>query len=160
MNPELNAIMIYARDMEETARFYQRYFGLASIGKVEGLIELGSAKGGLIILIHQAAKSLKLGQVAVKLVFAVEDVEAFKRKSAKRGLGFGSIHRAHGYLFANAKDPDKNSIQISSRAFRGGGPNQTMRPTAGRRPAKISMTQPLHPAATHAFASGGSSYSR
>jgi len=52
------------------------------------------------------------------LVFAVEDVEAFKAKSAALGLAFGSTHQANGYAFANAKDPDKNSISISSRAYR------------------------------------------
>lgn len=118
MRSPLHAIMIYARDMEKTADFYQRFFGLASSGKVEGLIELSSPDGGPIILIHQAAKSVKLGQVAVKLVFAVEDVEAFKAESAARGLAFGSTHQANGYAFANAKDPDKNSVSISSRAYR------------------------------------------
>jgi len=114
----LNAIVIYAKDMDRTADFYQRFFGLASTGKVEGLIELNSTDGGPIILIHQAAKSVKLGQVAVKLVFAVEDVEAFKVKSAELGLTFGNTHQANGYAFANAKDPDKNSVSISSRAYR------------------------------------------
>ena len=32
----------------------------------------------------------------------------------------GAIHQANGYQFANAKDPDKNSVSISSRAFRSG----------------------------------------
>ncbi len=118
MPPTLHAIMIYVRDMGRTADFYQRYFGLTSSGEVEGLIELSSPDGGSVILIHQAAKSLKLGQVAVKLVFAVEDVEAFKAKSPALGLAFGSTHQANGYAFANAKDPDKNSISISSRAYR------------------------------------------
>jgi hypothetical protein len=29
-----------------------------------------------------------------------------------------STFKANGYRFANAKDPDKNSVSISSRAFR------------------------------------------
>lgn len=74
--------------------------------------------GGTSILIHQAAKSVKLGQVGVKLMFDVPDVEAFKKRSAELGLVFGSTHIANGYSFANAKDPDKNSVSISSRAFR------------------------------------------
>ena len=110
--------MINVKDMDRTADFYRKFFALASTGKVEGLIELSSADGGPIILIHQAAKGVKLRQVAVKLVFAVEDVEAFKAKSAERGLKFGSVHQADGYAFANAKDPDKNSVSISSRAYR------------------------------------------
>ena len=48
----------------------------------------------------------------------MEDIEAFKAKSAALGLTFGSIHQANGYAFANAKDPDKNSVSISSRAYR------------------------------------------
>jgi catechol 2,3-dioxygenase-like lactoylglutathione lyase family enzyme len=118
MRSPLHAIMIYARDMTKTTAFYGRYFGLTPGEKVEGLIELTSPDGGVVILVHQAAKSIKLGQVALKLVFAVEDVEAFKAKSAELGLTFGSTHQANGYAFANAKDPDKNSVSISSRAQR------------------------------------------
>ena len=118
MRSPLNAIMIYVKDMDRTADFYWKFFTLASTGKVEGLIQLSSTGGGPIILIHQAAKSVKLRQVAVKLVFAVEDVEAFNAKSAELRLVFGSTHQANDYAFANTKDPDKNSVSISSRAHR------------------------------------------
>ena len=119
MDVALNTIMIYAKDMHRTAEFYQKFFGFKSSGYiVEGLIELTLEKSGVKILIHQAAKSVKLGQVAVKLVFSVQDVEAFKKSSAERGLMFGATHAANGYTFANAKDPDNNSVSISSRAFR------------------------------------------
>ena len=105
--------------MQATAKFYQKYFGFVSTGEVvEGLIELKSQNGGANILIHQAAKSIKLGQVGVKLMFDVEDIEKFKKESAAKGLEFGSTHQANGYSFANAKDPDKNSVTISSRAHR------------------------------------------
>lgn len=81
MNSPLGSIVIYARDMQKTARFYSEHFGLETTGEVvEGLIELRAAQGGAGILIHQA----------------------------------------NGYQFANAKDPDKNSVSISSRAFRQG----------------------------------------
>jgi predicted enzyme related to lactoylglutathione lyase len=119
MQPCLNRIMIYARDMQKTAMFYETFFGFhAKSDDDGGIIELSSPHGGAIIMIHQAATSVKLGQVGVKLVFDVEDVEAFKKKSAKLGLKFGSTHQADTYSFANAKDPDKNSVSISSRAFR------------------------------------------
>lgn len=119
MNPLLNVIIVYARDMQRTAAFYERYFGFTTTGEVvEGLIELTAPTGGASILIHQAAKSVKLGQVGVKLSFSVPDVEAFKASSATLGLEFGSTHQANGYAFANAKDPDGNSVSISSRAFR------------------------------------------
>ena len=119
MNPLLNTIILYARDMQRAAAFYERYFGFITTGEViEGLIELAAPEGGASILIHQAAKSVKLGQVGVKLSFSVPDVEAFKASAAALGLEFGSTHQANGYAFANAKDPDGNSVSISSRAFR------------------------------------------
>ncbi len=119
MNSPLGSIVIYARDMQKTAEFYSQHFGLQTTGEVvEGLIELRAVQGGASILIHQAAKSVKLGQVGVKLSFHVQDVAAFAAAAAERGLKFGAIHEANGYQYANAKDPDKNSVSISSRAFR------------------------------------------
>lgn len=121
MNSPLGTVIIYARDMKKTAAFYSEHFGFETTGDVvEGLIELRPKNGGSGILIHQAAKSLKLGQVGVKLSFHVADVEAFAADAAQRGLVFGAVHEANGYQFANAKDPDKNSVSISSRAFRAG----------------------------------------
>lgn len=119
MTPTLGTIILYARDMQKTADFYRRHFGFQTTGEVvEGLIELSAVNGGASILIHQAAKSVKLGQVGVKLSFHVEDIEAFKAQAAAHGLKFGATHQANGYAFANAKDPDKNSVSISSRSFR------------------------------------------
>jgi predicted enzyme related to lactoylglutathione lyase len=119
MSPTLNTIILYAKNVQKTAEFYRKFFGFESSGEVvEGLIELAATNGGASILIHQAAKSITLGQVCVKLMFDVPDVEAFKKRSAELGLVFGSTHIANGYSFANAKDPDKNSVSISSRAFR------------------------------------------
>ncbi len=119
MSFAINKILIYAKDVQRTSEFYERHFGFNSKADEDGrIIELTSAGGGANILIHQAGKGLKLGQAGIKLVFDVEDIEGFKKKSAKLGLKFGSTHQAKGYSFANAKDPDKNSISISSRAFR------------------------------------------
>jgi catechol 2,3-dioxygenase-like lactoylglutathione lyase family enzyme len=119
MDAILDGVTIYARDMQKTADFYRRFFGfVGSSDVVEGLIVLTSPNGGASITILQAAKSVKLGQVGVKLSFAVRDVEAFKLESECRGLKFGSTHLANGYSFANAKDPDKNSVSISSHAHR------------------------------------------
>ncbi|MEH6567301.1 MAG: VOC family protein [Halopseudomonas sp.] len=119
MSATLNTIIIYAKNMQRSAEFYRLHFGFETSGEVvEGLIELTAPKGGTNLLIHQAAKSVKLGQAAVKLMFSVADVAAFKAISAERGLLFGSTHQANGYAFANAKDPDQNNICISSRAYR------------------------------------------
>lgn len=117
--PVLGTVMLYARDMQHSADFYRTHFGLETTGQVvEGLIELNAPQGGASILIHQAAKSVKLGQAGVKLCFHVPDVEAFKAQALAQDLAFGPTHQANGYAFANAKDPDGNAVSISSRAFR------------------------------------------
>lgn len=119
MHAPLGTVIIYARDMHKTAAFYSKHFGFKTTGEIhEGLIELNALGGGASILIHQAAKSVKLGQVGVKLSFHVPDVAAFVAESARNGLKFGAVHQANGYSFANTKDPNKNSVSISSRAFR------------------------------------------
>lgn len=72
---------------------------------------------GACIMVHQASKGQKSGQSAVKLVFDIKNVEVFSAKCASHGLKFGTLHRANGYVFANARDPCGNPISISSRAF-------------------------------------------
>lgn len=119
MSAVLNTILIYAKNPSATAEFYSKFFGFEATGEMqEGLIELHAPDAGTSILIHQAAKTVKLGQVGVKLMFSVRDVDGFKEESAQRGLVFGSTHQASGYAFANVKDPDGNSVAISSRAYR------------------------------------------
>ncbi|WP_110803320.1 VOC family protein [Rhizobium sp. PP-F2F-G48] len=115
----LNRLMIYARNVEETAQFYERHFSFKAM-QLPGdrIIELVAQDGGANIMLHEAAKGQRSGQSVIKLVFDVKDVEAFRVQCGKAGLKFGPIHEADGYLFANAKDPCQNSIQVSSRAFR------------------------------------------
>ncbi|MBY5854455.1 VOC family protein [Rhizobium ruizarguesonis] len=117
----VNRLVIYAGNVEETARFYEKHFGFKATSLPgDRIIELVAQDGGANIMLHQAAKGQRSGQSTVKLVFDVEDVEAFCRRCAEDGLEFGAIHKADGYQFANAKDPCQNSISVSSRAFRKG----------------------------------------
>ncbi|MND48957.1 Glyoxalase-like domain protein [compost metagenome] len=119
ITPSLQSILIYAKDMQKTAFFYTKYFNFQSNKEViDELIELNSENGTLQILIHQAAKSLKTGQANIKLVFSVLDLDAFKQQALENGLIFGVTHQANGYQFSNTKDPDGNSISISSRLYR------------------------------------------
>lgn len=80
-------------------------------------MELTSQTNGMTILLHPKSAKPKEGQVLVKLVFDVEHVDAFCEVARANGLVFGKIHRVEGYSFANAKDPARNAIQVSSRAF-------------------------------------------
>ncbi|HGL6714611.1 VOC family protein [Burkholderia contaminans] len=114
----LSRILLYAKDVQRTCAFYEQHFGFACQFDADGRIaELTSPHGGSIIMVHQAGKGVKSGQASVKLVFDVENIEAFKQERAREGLEFGVSHQADGYGFANAKDPDGNSISISSRSF-------------------------------------------
>ena len=118
MSAHLGRIVIYTKRVEDVAAFYCRHFGFEVL-RLEGdrIVELVAKDGGAHILLHPMSPGRKEGQTLVKLIFDVEDVEEFCRVSKERGLQFGSIHRADGYSFANAKDPAKNSISVSSRAF-------------------------------------------
>jgi catechol 2,3-dioxygenase-like lactoylglutathione lyase family enzyme len=119
MKAALGTIILYARDIQKTVAFYQQYFGFETTGEVvEGLVELNAINGGANILVHQAAKSIKLGQAGVKLSFHVEDVARFVQDARANGLEFGTIHQANGYQFANTKDPDNNSVSVSGRGYR------------------------------------------
>lgn len=119
MIPLLNLIVIYARDVQRSANFYETYFGFKPRGSAaDGLIELLPPEGGASILIHRAGKGVKQGQASVKLTFAVPDVASFARTCSAQGLEFGSIHQGDGYSFANTKDPDGNSVSISTRSYR------------------------------------------
>ncbi len=119
MQADLNCLILYARDVVRSAHFYQLFFGFQSSGEVEdGLINLFAPSSGLHLRIHQAAKGAKLNQAGVKLCFAVRNIEIFKQEAADLGLQFGPSQQGNGYSFANANDPDGNSISISSWAYR------------------------------------------
>ncbi|WP_298816322.1 VOC family protein [uncultured Roseibium sp.] len=115
----LNRIILYARDVDISACFYSFFFGFKVVRTpTDRLTELVPENGGAHLLLHRAGKAQKLGQASVKLVFDVEDVQAFRKEANKKGLKFGPVHKADGYSYSNAKDPDGNSVQVSSRAYR------------------------------------------
>lgn len=117
----LNRLLIYARDVEEMTRFYRAHFGFEVVRRPDDrIVELVNPQGGMRLMLHRAGKGQRSGQSLVKLVFDVEDVEAFCRQCAGNGLIFGPIHYADGYAFANARDPGQNPISISSRYVRAG----------------------------------------
>jgi len=115
--PPVVRVILYVKDIPKVAAFYQRFFGLTPLpGAMEGWLELGGPGGGCTIALHKAAVSQKSG-AAMKLVFGVADVRAFKAAKEKEGLKFGVVHNFEGIEFANAKDPAGNSIQISNRGI-------------------------------------------
>jgi predicted enzyme related to lactoylglutathione lyase len=111
-------IILYVRDIQKVATFYERHFGLKPLpGTEDGWLEIGSPNGSCSIALHQAAASQKRGS-EVKIVFGVKDVGKFKAEPEAAGLKFGVVHKSRGHEFSNAKDPAGNSIQVSSRGIK------------------------------------------
>lgn len=119
MDAHLNRLTIYTKKMDALATFYAHYFGYtAHHDPADRILELVPPGHGVVLQLHPMSKGQKEGQVSVKLTFDVANVPEFSEWAREKGLVFGAIHQADGYQFANAKDPAKNSISISSRAFR------------------------------------------
>ena len=114
----ITRIILYVRDIQKVAAFYQKHFGLKPLpGAKDGWLELSSPAGGCSIALHQAAVSQKRGS-EIKIVFAVKDVPKFKAEREAAGLTFGIVHKTEDHEFANAKDPAGNAIQVSSRGVK------------------------------------------
>lgn len=118
MAAPLGRLVMYTKRIDDMVAFYAKHFGYSE-RRIEGdrIVELVPPGAGATLMLHPASKARKEGQTLVKLVFDVADVPGFCEAAKANGLIFGSIHQADGYCFANAKDPAKNSIQVSSRAF-------------------------------------------
>ncbi|ATC63057.1 glyoxalase [Nibricoccus aquaticus] len=116
--PPISRIMLYVRDPQKIADFYITHFGFSARSEVHAdLIQIDTGDRKFSLLLHQASKGHRLGQSCIKIVFDVDDIETFKSNSLKKGLKFGKTFKGEGYEFANARDPAKNPIQISRRAF-------------------------------------------
>jgi predicted enzyme related to lactoylglutathione lyase len=118
-SPKIARVILYVRDLPRVSAFYERFFGMHPLpGASDGWVELAGGSGGCTIALHKAAVTQKSG-AAMKLVFGVADVRAFKSEKEKEGLKFGVVHDVGSFQFSNAKDPAGNSIQISSRGLKG-----------------------------------------
>lgn len=120
MTAILSSLILYTSKTDEMAAFYCDHFSYTR-HDIPGdrIVELRPSGQGAILLLHPAAKGMRQGQAAVKLVFSVPDVTAFCDACAKQGLNFGTLHRADAYVFANTKDPSGNSVSVSGRFSRG-----------------------------------------
>jgi predicted enzyme related to lactoylglutathione lyase len=113
----ISRIILFVRNVQSVAAFYQKHFGLLPIESDEdGWLELSA--GGCNLALHRATTaSRERGRSPARIVFAVADVHAAKSHFAAAGLKFGKIHEVDGFAFSNARDPEGNPIQISSRGI-------------------------------------------
>ncbi len=118
MPPALHRIIIYTRKLPEMAAFYREAFGYEALAEDgDRIVELRPPAGGLVLLLHPAARGQREGQALVKLVFDADDVAALRDRLIAMGIAVGPLHDGGGYQFANLKDPSGNSVSISGRAF-------------------------------------------
>ncbi|MDJ0825879.1 MAG: VOC family protein [Rhodobacter sp.] len=123
--PACHRLILYTRRIDEMIAFYGAHFGYRPVSAPgDRIVELLPPGDGLRLMLHPAGKGQREGQALVKLVFDVADVPARRAALLAAGLEVGPVHDGGGYQFANLKDPSKNPVSISSRAFRapGGGP--------------------------------------
>ena len=113
----ISRIILFVRDVPGVAAFYQRHFGLVPLdGSEDGWLELSA--GGCNLALHRATTtSRERGRSPAKIVFALADIHAAKEHFAANGLKFGKVHEVNGFAFSNARDPEGNPIQISSRGL-------------------------------------------
>ncbi len=109
-------LVIYAKDAEKLAAFYQRIFELPVVSTEPGWIELGA--GGCNLAFHKAARTADHRRSAAKISFGVKDVMAAKAQLEKRGLKFGPIHFTPNSDFCNGKDPEGNHLSIGNRGLK------------------------------------------
>jgi predicted enzyme related to lactoylglutathione lyase len=115
--PRVTRVILYVKDVLRIAAFYERHFAMHRLpGGTDKWIELAHSPEECTIALHKASVAQKSG-AAIKLVFGIDDIQAFKEARERDGLKFGAIHRVDGVEFSNAKDPAGNSIQISNRGL-------------------------------------------
>jgi predicted enzyme related to lactoylglutathione lyase len=112
----ITRIVLYVKNVEKVAEFYQRVFELELVGAPEkGWIQLGA--GGCNLALHQAAKTAAFRRAAAKIVFGVKDVAQAKAVLESRGLKLGPIHVTPNSTFCNGKDPEGNKLSIGNRGM-------------------------------------------
>ncbi len=113
----ITRIVLYVKNVERVAEFYQRVFELKPAGAPEkGWIELSA--GGCNIALHQAAKTASFRRAAAKIAFGVKDVQRAKTILESRGLKLGPIHVTPNSSFCNGKDPEGNLLSIGDRGMK------------------------------------------
>ena len=111
----IRSVMLFVKDVEKVAGFYEQHFGLSRIGELEdGYLELDG--GGVRLALHSAKWSDgDNSESPAKIVFECANVQAAVEAFTKKGLKFGKLFEWKGFAFADTKDPENNPVQISSR---------------------------------------------
>jgi predicted enzyme related to lactoylglutathione lyase len=126
--PHLIGAVLYARDLERLAAFYASIAGLQVTGRQEGFFVLGSPSAQLVIVriakqfadtIEIATPPIRRESAAVKLVFAIQDVEAARVKAVALGGQLNPSSQEwefEGARVCDGHDPEGNVFQLRHAA--------------------------------------------
>lgn len=123
MSLELRRVILFTPRLAEMTAFYRDVIGLEVSGREEGWVDF--AAGASAIALHaagpqatgpQATGKSSIGARPPKIVFYAPDVAQARATLIKRGLtGAGKVKSANHFDMFDAKDPDGNRLQVSSR---------------------------------------------
>lgn len=127
---QLEGVMIYVKDVRESAEFYRRQLGFATGGywddtrarmvKTWKLADppgyaVMRAPGGHYLSLHQAGERRLAGDPPFIVYFAVPDVDAFARQLARKGVGGnGPADMPWGTRSLYVNDPDGYELCFST----------------------------------------------
>jgi len=114
MQLEMKRIILFVRDMDAMAAFYQNQLGLAVRDKPHepGWLELDT--GACTLALHSGGEPNEARR-SPKIVFASTDVAATRNELVKQGARVAPIRTFGGFEFCEGKDPEGNLFQVSNR---------------------------------------------
>ncbi|MGZ5094777.1 MAG: VOC family protein [Burkholderiales bacterium] len=113
---KLRHIALYAEDIEATARFYERAFGLARVRQVDGVIALSD--GVMSLAIADAKRNMKGGKGLDHIGFLIDDMDAAAAKLEEAGgMHCGQIVKkdANAAVERKYQDPSGMVFDIATR---------------------------------------------
>jgi catechol 2,3-dioxygenase-like lactoylglutathione lyase family enzyme len=111
MKLAMRRVILFVKDVEGMAEFYEGKLGLKLIGREKGFVDLDA--GAVRLALHSAGAA-KPGRT--KICFYVDDVPAVRTALVKRGVRMGKDSGGGaGLKLCDGKDPEGNAFQLSNR---------------------------------------------
>ncbi|MCX5660092.1 MAG: VOC family protein [Planctomycetota bacterium] len=111
MQLHIRRVVLFAKDMAGMTDFYERKIGLKVLSREPEFVDFDA--GACRLALHRTGTP-KPGKT--KICFYAEDVSAARAELKARGVKMGpDLGQGPGLKLCNAKDPEGNIIQLSSR---------------------------------------------
>ena len=111
MKLAMRRVILFVKDVEGVAAFYEGKLGLKVIGRENGFVDLDA--GAVRLALHSAGAA---NPGRTKLCFYVDDVSAARAELVKRGVKMGKDPGGGaGLKLCDGKDAEGNAFQLSNR---------------------------------------------